>query len=134
MIIDASVAFKWIVSEENSDAAIAWIGRGDLIAPVLIHAEVANALWKRVRRGELHEDDQIGGHLESLTQLVRTVDETPMLPRALDIAMQIAHPVYDCVYLAMAEELGDELLTADRRFIAAVIDTKYANAVKALGE
>ena len=45
MIIDASVAFKLIVEEPGSEEAIGWIGRTDLVAPSLVHAEVGNALW-----------------------------------------------------------------------------------------
>jgi predicted nucleic acid-binding protein len=45
MIIDASVAVKWITEEENSDRARLLLRRLDLLAPTLIHAEVANAIW-----------------------------------------------------------------------------------------
>jgi predicted nucleic acid-binding protein len=36
------------------------------------------------------------------------------------IAMEPGNPVYDCVYLAVAESLDDELLTVDERFVRAV--------------
>jgi predicted nucleic acid-binding protein len=132
MIIDASVAFKWVVEEEGSEAAIAWIGSGDLIAPTLIHAEVGNALWKAVRRGELVGDGEIADQLADLARYVRTLDETPLMARALALGIELGHPVYDCVYLALAEDLDDMLLTADRRFVRAVAGTSHEGRVKEL--
>lgn len=134
MIIDASVAFKLIVDEPGSEEAIAWIGRAELTGPTLIHSEVGNALWKRVRMGELVEDTEIADRLADLDHYIRTVDETPLVPRALQIAIDLAHPVYDCIYLALAEADGDGLLTADGRFIRAVTGTLYAERVRELGK
>ena len=131
MIIDASVAFKWVVNEPDSEEAIAWIGRAELFAPVLMVAEVANALRKRVRRGELSPPDGIGEQLSKVAQLVRTIDETPVLGRALEMAIEISHPVYDCVYLALAELAGEELLTADMKFINKIGGTSFAPLVRA---
>jgi predicted nucleic acid-binding protein len=44
----------------------------------------------------------------------------PHVARALQIATLIAHPVYDCFYLALAEHDDIEVITDDRRFAAAV--------------
>jgi predicted nucleic acid-binding protein len=41
----------------------------------------------------------------------------PLLPRALDISSATRHGVYDCVYVALAEREGCELLTADQKLI-----------------
>ncbi len=133
MIVDASVAFKWVVEEPGSEDAIGWIGRQELIAPTLVHAEVGNALWKRVRREEIINDGQVGERLADLARYLRTVDETPFMARALELAIDLQHPVYGCIYLALAEALKDELLTADRRFLQAVAFTSHASRVRELG-
>lgn len=133
MIIDASVAFKLIVAEPDSGEAVAWIGREDLVAPTLIHAEVGNALWKRVRRGELVGDERVGEHLADMGRYIRTVDETSVVPRALELAIALQHPVYDCVYLALAEANDDKLLTADERFVKALVGTVHGERVRELG-
>jgi predicted nucleic acid-binding protein len=133
MIIDASVAFKLVVEEPGSAEAIAWIGRSELVGPMLVHAEVANALWKRVRKKELADDGEIEARLADLTRYIRTVDETMLIPRALRLAIDVAHPVYDCVYLALAEALDDMLLTADRRFLRAVAGTLHESRIRELG-
>jgi predicted nucleic acid-binding protein len=134
VIIDASVAFKLIVDEAGSEEAIKWIGQAELVGPTLIHCEVGNALWKRVRKGELAEDAEIADRLADLDHLIRTIDETPLVARALRLAIELAHPVYDCIYLALAEANEDELLTADGRFIRAVVGTPYAARVRELGK
>jgi predicted nucleic acid-binding protein len=132
LIIDASVAFKWIVAEDDSSTAIEWIGRTELVAPALIHVEVANALWKRLMRGEFAIGAEISEQLESLASLVRTIDETPMVPRAAQLGAELAHPIYDCVYLAVAEAYDDVLLTADPGFLKKVVTTPHAGRVKEL--
>ena len=132
MVIDASVAFKLIVDEPDSAIAIGWLARTELTGPTLIHSEVSNALWKRVRREELAADGELQERLADLARYVRTIDETPQLPRALDLAVELDHPVYDCVYLALAEAYDDDLLTADSRFAQRLRGTPHAGRVKEL--
>jgi predicted nucleic acid-binding protein len=52
VIVDASVAIKWVVQEEGSDTAAALAGQA-LSAPTLLTVECANVLWVKARRGEL---------------------------------------------------------------------------------
>ena len=64
VVVDASLAFKWLVSEENSDRAQAlsrsWVNDGiQATAPYLMPVEVANALHRRVTRGELAVSDAV---------------------------------------------------------------------------
>lgn len=132
MIVDASVAFKWLVREEGSASAIALIGGEELIAPTLLQVEIGNALWKKFKQGEFLPSDQAAGHLENIASLVRTVDETPMMGRALEMAMKLEHPIYDCVYLALADALDDVLVTADRKFLNVVSQSEYVGRIKGL--
>jgi len=133
LVIDASVAFKWIVPEEQDQAARNWITRTELIAPTLLHVELGNALWKRVQRGEMvAAGTEVAEQLEKVAGIIRTIDETPMLPRAVELAIELRHPVYDCVYLAVAEALGDELLTADDRFVRALECSRAGHLVNRL--
>jgi predicted nucleic acid-binding protein len=41
----------------------------------------------------------------------------PLLPRAMDMARHLGHPVYDCVYLALAEREDAAFVTADQRLV-----------------
>jgi predicted nucleic acid-binding protein len=133
LIIDASVASKFVIEEEGSDRAQHWISRAELLAPTLLHAEVGNAIWKRVQKGEMAAAAaDVAEQLEKVASIVRTIDETPTLPRAVELAIELKHPVYDCVYLALAEQMDDELLTADRRFLRAVEGTRFGERVRSL--
>jgi len=114
LVVDASVAIKWVVPEilsEHADRVLA--GDHDLAAPDLLATEAANALWKKILRKEMSSRD---AH-EALDLLLHgglTWHPThALLPRALDLARLSRHPVYDCVYLALAEQLGATLVTAD---------------------
>lgn len=134
MVIDASVAFKLVIEEPDSDKALDFMASAELIAPTLIHAEVANGLWKRVIRREIHASGELDLHLANLSRYVRTVDETRKITRALHIANDLGHAVYDCVYLAVAEHHDDELLTADDRFLRKLAGSAYASRVRNLSD
>ena len=54
LVIDASVAVKWVIEEEGTTQALALRGLA-LTAPDLLIAECANILWKKVRHSELSE-------------------------------------------------------------------------------
>ena len=132
MIIDASVALKWLVPEEGSDRAEALLRRIDLTGPTLIHAEVANGLSKKARRGELGDNPDLGILIESLASFVQTIDEVPVMARALQYAAALNHSIYDCVYLALAEQLDRELVTADVKFLNKVKASDMAHLILAL--
>ena len=115
MIVDASVAFKWLVAEDDSPLAIMLLQREDLSSPFMMLAEVGNALSKRLRNGQMND----GGAAEKLTglpKLVTLVDEAPYLGAALDLAVAINHSFYDCIYFAMADARGEPLVTSDGVF------------------
>ncbi len=54
VVVDPRVAVKWLVKEEDvADALRLLEGAEDITAPQSLFGEVANALWKKVRRGEV---------------------------------------------------------------------------------
>ena len=125
VVVDASLAFKWLVEEEYSDRAHeslqSWERkRTHLAAPYLMIAEVTNALHRRVLRGELTIGDagRLLGNLMSVgIELHETLD---LHRRALALASQLDQgAAYDAHYLALAETLDCELWTADEKFFRA---------------
>lgn len=123
VVVDASLAVKWVIQEEDSATAhallLSW-GREDrrLVAPHLLPAETANALHRRVAQGRL--TTQVAAELIE-TLLLETGIELHEPPgihaRALELASELGQgAVYDCHYLALAEALECELWTADGRF------------------
>jgi predicted nucleic acid-binding protein len=121
VIVDASVVVKWFALEALHDAARNLLtARGELVAPDILVIEFANAMWVKVGRGELDEHDALpaiaavsGGGEPALRS------SAPLARRAFALARLLDHPVYDCVYLALAEQLEMPLITADARFVAA---------------
>jgi predicted nucleic acid-binding protein len=129
-LIDSSVVLKWFVGEDDSAAALKLHGQ-HWIAPDLIRLEVANALWKRALKGDM-VPAQASAALTELELLVEILPSVGHQWRALEIALTMAHPVYDCVYVAMAEAMGLRLVTADRRLITACAGTPFAALVEPL--
>jgi predicted nucleic acid-binding protein len=118
-VVDASVAVKWVVPEILSAQADRLLGSEDpLIAPDLLMIESANAFWKKIRRKELSATEA-GRALDVLSASGIVVYATqPLLGRALAMARHLEHPVYDCVYVALAERERATLVTADERLLA----------------
>jgi len=58
-----------------------------------------------------------------LSGLPPLVTAVPLLPRALEIAKLFRQTVYDCLYVALAEREGRELVTADDKLVKAVQPT-----------
>jgi predicted nucleic acid-binding protein len=131
LVIDASVALKWVLDEAGSDIARTLLAES-LTAPAFWQAEAANAIWKRARRGELSPAEASNGLAILTASVVVSIPIEIDLEKALSIAMEIDHPIYDCLYLAAAERLSTQLVTADARFINRVRATPYAPRVRAL--
>jgi predicted nucleic acid-binding protein len=121
IVIDASVALKWVFEEPGTEAALALRGE-QLIAPAIWLAEAANALWRRVRLGETTATEALVRMDELAEAPVATLSIEPHVARALRLATEISHPVYDCLYLALAIHYDTHVITDDRRFAGAVTD------------
>lgn len=124
-VVDASLALKWVVDEEDSDKALelssSWGEFGVQIqAPHLMLAEVANALHRKVVDGQIALHTATSS-LENLYDLgIKFHDPENIHAGAMRLAGQLGQgAVYDSVYLALAERLDCELWTADRRFYRA---------------
>jgi hypothetical protein len=122
-VVDASVAAKWVLSEADSDTARSLLqGVGPLAAPSVADIEVTAAILRRHRVGELDRFDALDA-IDTWRGLVAS-DAIILSPdladweHAISLAVEIAHGFQDCLYLALARRLGDELVTADRRFAA----------------
>jgi len=133
MVVDASVAVKWVVPEVGSEAATDLLGR-ELRAPTLWLAEAANALRKKSRRGEISESEARLRAQDLADAPIEPIALPILLPSAMRLADELNHSIYDCFYLAAALLGGTTLVTADRRFAAKVAEHPHLAArVELLG-
>ena len=116
IIVDASVAVKWVVSESGSTEAAALLDQGRLGAPTLWLSEASNALWAKVMRHQLTPEEARGQAAELADAPVVPIALPGLLPLAMRLALELEHPIYDCFYLSAAIQRDIHVVTADRRF------------------
>ena len=117
LVVDASVAIKWVVEEVGTPDALA-LRRYRFSAPDLLIPECANILWKKVRRREISREEAL---LAARLLERADIDLVPMrqlLEPAIRLATALDHPAYDCSYLSLAQSTGRSFVTADTRFCA----------------
>jgi predicted nucleic acid-binding protein len=126
MVVDASVALKWFVEDEGSAMARQLVARDEpLFAPDLVVAETCNGAWLLHRASRISAEQYRAIAAQIATPFSRRAPLDQLAPRAAAIAAALAHPVYDCFYLALAELIPDTLVTADRRFLGRLKGTEW---------
>lgn len=136
LIVDASVAVKWFVRENLHEQALSILDNyaGELEAPDFLVTEVANVAWKKAVRGEITRDQAKAISVavrESIDVFHSSID---LMPRAMEIALRLNHPIYDCQYVACAEAASSCVITADERFVKIVRETEFSEQIRFLGD
>lgn len=123
-VVDASVVVDWVAPGRDPEgpaaAVLARLVRDNLrlVAPRLLLEEVANALLTGIRRGRW-DGTAADTAFRLLAELPVEPDAGPGLSRAWDLARRYdEHPIYDMVYLELAQRTGEVLITADSRLPA----------------
>ena len=132
LVVDASVAVKWVVQEPGTAEALA-LRKYRLSAPELLVPECANILWKKVRRKELSVAQAlIGARLLERADVELAPMRNPVAA-ATRLAISLNHPAYDCLYLTLARTIGAVFITADERLIRRTKATNLGARVLLLG-
>lgn len=114
IVVDASVASKWLLPEQDSDSSFSILSSGfKFVAPDFIYAEISNVLWKRVQRKEISS-----GESQRLLKTFGNIPFTlisawPISLVALELANQLKISHYDAMYVALAHRYKIKLITAD---------------------
>lgn len=123
MVVDASVALKWVLPEPDSSAAHALLRtEPDLLVPDFWLGEATNVLWLQVRRKRLTPTEA----REGLALLEAAIAPTPtsglnLHDVALEIGLTVNHSTYDTLYLAFAVAMGaTSMIVADQPFVRAM--------------
>lgn len=122
-VLDSNVAAKWLLREP--DSAKACHLRGDyrqsiheLIAPDVLPVEVGHALTRAERQGRISQSDSLNLWLDMMMTAPRFFAYLALMPRALALSSQARIGVYDCLYVALAENEQCPVVTADQRLLS----------------
>lgn len=120
LVVDASVALKWVIDERGTSEALRLLDRATLHAPDFLLVEVANVLWSKVQRRVLAtaEADVAYHAVASVPMVLAPLAE--LTPHARVLAFELNVTVYDAVYAAVALRVGCPLATADRQLAQAI--------------
>jgi predicted nucleic acid-binding protein len=133
LVVDASVALRWLFQQDGSDRAQVILGSSDpLIAPDLVLYEITNAAWRLTAAKTVPLDAASAAVALAPKQFDDLVPATTLTDRAFAIAVELRHPAYDCFYLALAEKRACRLVTADLRLLRRCHATRFAPLVTAL--
>jgi predicted nucleic acid-binding protein len=121
-VLDASVALKWVLTEPDSPKALSV--RDDfrkqlheLLAPDVFPVEVAHALTRAERKGLIKPPQATRLLTDVLSTPMPLHPYRPLLPRAVTISSVMRCGVYDCLYVALAEQEGCQFITADDKLV-----------------
>ena len=133
LVVDASVAAKWLLAEALSPKAQGLVQpENELVVPELFWAEMGNILWKAVRKERI-TGKSADEALQSMSDLrIPTFPSHPLLRDAFTIAVRFQCTVYDCTYVALAVASERTLVTADERLansLAAHLPVRWLGSV-----
>ena len=121
LVLDASVAVKWALTDEDHVQESTNVldkftnGEINLVAPVQIRYEVPNAVTVAARRQppRINVADARLAIEYFLSLGIQTVDSDDLIRLAFDLSQQYDCALYDGLYLALSQQLGIPLITAD---------------------
>ena len=139
VVVDASVAVKWCLPSSKEELVpeaeelLASSRRDEIrfLVPDLFWVELANALWKAVRRGEISSDNAAAAISFVRDLGITTAPSLEIVPQALNLAVRYGRTVYDSLYVALAVQSKSEMITADERLanaLAARFPVKWPGA------
>lgn len=122
LILDSSVGLKWIFIESGSDKARKL--RDDyrnvvieLLAPDVFPVEFTHAVTRAERMNRITPSEgaeYVEAMLDSMPVLYPSL---ALIPRAYELSSQFRIGLYDCLYVALAEQEQCDMVTADQRLI-----------------
>lgn len=122
IVVDASVAIKWLFPEEGFEQAKALRHSYRCIAPQIVYAECSTVIWKKARRSELTKNEALRATAFVETFSIEVISLKELVPLAVDLSLALDHAVYDCFYLALAAIQDCQLVTADTKLHRKVHD------------
>ncbi len=118
LVLDASAAIEALLGRPLAWKIIDQLEQADRVAvPDLYFAEIANALWKYVRAGDLRVDDAQTLLSTAASFADDALPARDLATEALATADAFGHPVYDALYAITARREGATVCTIDKRLL-----------------
>jgi|SRR5580765_4245516 len=122
LILDSSVAVKWEISELDSDKAIRLRddfqnGLHEFLSVDIFKVEAAHAFTRAERQGRIRPGEAKKLLASVLTTAPQFFAFSLLLDRAIDISSSMRIGVYDCLYVALAEQEKCDFITADDKLV-----------------
>jgi predicted nucleic acid-binding protein len=134
LVIDASVAVKFVTEEPGSDEAYEIVaGPEALIAPDWVLAECANAIGRKVHGNQLSREAAETSFTELPRFFSKLFETDRLLEGGFQLALDIDHALYDCLYLALAIREGAPVVTTDEGLFKAARRAGLEGHVRLLG-
>ena len=135
IVVDAPVAVKWFVPEPGRQEALTLLGSNErTIAPDLVIAETMHALRKKLRAGDMIEEQFKAAAADLPSYFDDIVSSASVAPEAARLSVLLDHGFYDCVYLALAITPGATLVTSDEVLEAKVSAAGWWGAIRKLAD
>lgn len=130
VVVDASVAGKWLIEEEHTPAALLLLDeRYQLHAPDFFLLEMDNVICKWLRC-DLITPTLADGMRDTLRRVrLHLHPFVESLDSAYAIAASTGRSVYDALYIALAISLDIQMATADRRLCNALAGGQFGRHV-----
>jgi len=128
LVIDSSVAAKWFPPMDSEPLAVQaqvilddWkSGAVEIVVPDILWAELGNILWKCVQRQRCTASEATLVLRAMLDTGLPTISTDKLVEAGLHIATAYDRPVYDCLYIALAQQVEAEFITADEKLANAL--------------
>ena len=115
IVVDTNVIAYLLLPSEHTPAARAAYERDPgWAAPLLWRSEFRNVLATSIHQGHMTLDDAVEV-MDVATELMQGREYAVDSADVLNLASLSSCSAYDCEFVALAQELGVRLVTADRR-------------------
>ncbi len=120
IVLDVSVLAGYLLGASGRGENLSVLMRNgvEFIAPDIWRPELANTLWKYVQQKAITLDQGVELLQQSNALVSDTVSSASLWQGALQIAVQSNHPVYDCLYVALAMIRSTIIVTYDKRLLS----------------
>jgi predicted nucleic acid-binding protein len=121
-VLEVSVAICWVIPRPLSPKAVKLRDEylrqvHQLVAPAVFIDEAAGALTKAERQKDIAVGQAAPLYAKVMNSPPVLIPHASLIARAIDISSRTRSGYYDCLYVALAEREGCELVTADQKSI-----------------